>query len=260
QQQQQQNQGQMHQNIHGAPKQTTGTPLSPNPVGSPPVSSASAAGQNGHPPSSANSGSTPNANAVQSQQALETWKKITRVFITHGNSRISRDLGIQLATPDSSMFLHVSLSDIDSNHALCVPQSASTILLRPTPGPLNSNGKTLLVLSANGRRYLPRVIADSNAQLSDNGINEDSRSLASDDNERDESVSIGALVRSANYAYEVPLQTGMNFIDVEVLVADWKPETFLNDNTDQQVPPAQSPSTATPKPVSKHYLFFLTRT
>ncbi|KAJ1882877.1 hypothetical protein H4R99_002287 [Coemansia sp. RSA 1722] len=263
QQQQQQQQplqqySQANQNTVSAPKQTA-TPLSPNIVGSP-VSSTSAVGQNGHPPPGPNSGLTPTANAAQSQQALETWKKITRVFTTHGNSRISRDLGIQFAAPDSSMFLHIALSDVESNHALCVPQSASSILLRPVPGPLN-NGKTLLVLSANGRRYLPRVIADNSAQLSDNGINEDSRSLASDDNEKDDAASIGALIRSANYAYEVPIQTGMNFVDVEVLVSDWKAETFLSDNNaDQQVPPAQSPSTETLKQVSKHYMFFLTRT
>ncbi|KAJ1813732.1 hypothetical protein LPJ56_005071, partial [Coemansia sp. RSA 2599] len=233
QQQQQQQQAQMHQGaVAGAPKQTA-TPLSPNIVGSP-VSNSSAVVQNGHPPPNANPGLASSANAVQSQQALEAWKKVTRVFITHGNSRIAKDLGIQLATPDSSMFLHIPLNDVDSNHALCVPQSASTVLLRPTPGPLSSSGKTLLVLSANGRRYLPRVIADNSAQLSDNGINEDSRSLASDDNDKDDAASIGTLVRSANYAYEVPLQTGMNFIDVEVLVADWKPETFLGDNADQQ--------------------------
>ncbi|KAJ1725127.1 hypothetical protein LPJ53_000690 [Coemansia erecta] len=258
--QQQQQQQQQQQNGIGGLKQTA-TPLSPE-VGVSP-NGVHPAGPNGNAVNSPTPSQAPAVNPAQTQQALEAWKKSTQVFTTHGNARITKELGIQVAASDSSMFLHIALNDVDCNHAISVPRSASSIILRPIPGPFSAGNKTLLILSANGRRHLPRVICEKNingsTQTSDNGMSESSPSLTGDENDKEDWATTSALIKSANYAYEVPLQVGMNSVDIEVLVSEWKPDTFLAEGPDQQVPPAQTPDSANHTQISRHYLIFVTR-
>ncbi|KAJ2683388.1 hypothetical protein H4R19_007005, partial [Coemansia spiralis] len=87
--------------------------------------------------------------AAQNQQMFELWTRATRVFLTHGNARIEKDLALQIATPNASMFMHLSLRD--ANHAMQVPESANSVLIRPVPGPFNGAGKVLLSLGVNSR-------------------------------------------------------------------------------------------------------------
>ncbi|KAJ2721750.1 hypothetical protein GGI07_003743 [Coemansia sp. Benny D115] len=259
-QQQQQQQQQQHRQLQqpGTPKPTV-TPLSPEMVASPGSNIP-----NGHAAISSASPRTSQslvAPQAQSRQAMEAWNKITRVFLTHGNSRISKDLGIQLATPDSSMFIHISLGGIDTNHALSIPPTANTILLRPVPGPFAANGNPLVMLSANGRRQLPRIITDASTQPNEDGtVEETSSSSTAEDADKEESSALEPLVKSANYAYEVPLQSGMNFVDMEVLVEEWSPHVVLNEGVDQRVPPTHPANIAGQKQKSKHFMIFLTRT
>ncbi|KAJ2372798.1 hypothetical protein IW150_003938 [Coemansia sp. RSA 2607] len=258
--QQQQTYNQNQQNGAGGLKQTA-TPLSPDMGAS--SNGVHPAGSNGNAMNSPTTSQTPTVNPAQAQQALEAWKKSTRVFTTHGNARITKELGIQVAASDSSMFLHIALNNVDCNHAISVSRSASSIILRPIPGPFSTGGKTLLVLSANGRRYLPRVICEKNTndstQTSENGMSEGTPSLAGEENDKEDWAVTSNLAKSANYAYEVPLQVGMNSVDIEVLVSEWKPDTFLVEGSDQQVPPAQTPDSANQKQNSRHYLIFVTR-
>ncbi|KAJ1864440.1 hypothetical protein LPJ73_000285 [Coemansia sp. RSA 2703] len=253
-------QQQQQQNGAGGLKQTA-TPLSPDMGAS--SNGVHPAGSNGNAMNSPTTSQTPTVNPAQAQQALEAWKKSTRVFTTHGNARITKELGIQVAASDSSMFLHIALNNVDCNHAISVSRSASSIILRPIPGPFSTGGKTLLVLSANGRRYLPRVICEKNTndstQTSENGMSEGTPSLAGEENDKEDWAVTSNLAKSANYAYEVPLQVGMNSVDIEVLVSEWKPDTFLVEGSDQQVPPAQTPDSANQKQNSRHYLIFVTR-
>ncbi|KAJ2576724.1 hypothetical protein EV177_010931, partial [Coemansia sp. RSA 1804] len=94
------------------------------------------------------------------------------------------------------------------------------VLLRPVPGPFNANGKVLLSLSANGRRLLPRVIPDSlSHQQGENSPGDDAPSHASDEVDKDDSGSTSLLAKSAGYAYEVALQSGMNVVDIEALAS-----------------------------------------
>ncbi|KAJ1945037.1 hypothetical protein GGF37_001899 [Kickxella alabastrina] len=260
QQQQQQQQQQFQEQLPTTPKPTF-TPLSPDYGNA--ANGHHVVNQNGSSLSTPTHGQTPGMLPgmipAPNQQLLEAWKKSTRVFLTHGNARISKELGIQLAAPDSSLFMHISLGGIDTNHALSVPRSANSILLRPVPGPYSANGKIIVMVSANGSRQQPREISDSNAQPSDNGLAEDTPSMASEEADKDDSQAVGALIKSANFAYEVPLQTGMNFIDIEVLTSEWRTDAFSGEGSDQQVPPALLPNSPNPAQTSKHYMFFLTR-
>ncbi|KAJ1961034.1 hypothetical protein GGI12_003476 [Dipsacomyces acuminosporus] len=284
-QQQQQLQAVTNGQQPGTPKQTS-TPLSPELA----VQSSNAA-----------LGLGPNLTASQSQaqdanqqHAVELWKKASRVFVSHGNARITKSLGIQIATPDLSLFMHLPLNALESNHAVKVPQSANSILLRPVPGPFNSNGKIVLTLAVNGRRCLPRLIPDNTANLAGSnsgmvedtpshmsddtdkeasteagalaksagyaGMVEDTPSHMSDDTDKEASTEAGALAKSAGYAYEVPLLTGLNIVDLEVSAAEWKADAPTSEHSDQQVPPA-APAADSPsaKTAMKHYLIFLTR-
>ncbi|KAJ2361828.1 hypothetical protein H4S02_007091, partial [Coemansia sp. RSA 2611] len=204
---------------------------------------------------------TPTAAAAanQSQQMFEQWKKATRVFLTHGNARIERGLALQLATPNASMFLHLSLKDSDVNHAVQVPKSSSSILIRPVPGPFNSSGKSLLTLVANSRPCLPRIIPIDGIQPSENGVSDDTPSHASDDTDKDDSATMAALTKSSGYAYEVPLQIGMNMIEIEAAASEWVAEAATGEYGDQQVPPDTLAAADGSKPPTKQYLLFLTR-
>ncbi|KAJ2823726.1 hypothetical protein IWW50_003649, partial [Coemansia erecta] len=195
----------------------------------------------------------------QSQQMFEQWMKATRVFLTHGNARVERGLGFQLATPNASMFLHLALNDGDVNHALQVPKSSSSILIRPVPGPFNSSGKALLTLVANSRPCLPRIIPLDGTQPSEDGMGDGTPSHASDEADKDDSAAVAALVKSANYAYEVPLQPGMNMVVIETVASEWQPEAVSGDSSDQQVPPGTPMSADSQKSQTKQYLLFLTR-
>ncbi|KAJ2157521.1 hypothetical protein GGF46_004450 [Coemansia sp. RSA 552] len=239
-QQKQQQQQQQQQQLPSTPKQTH-MPLSPDLA-------------------------TPNGQATpvqaQSQQMLDAWKKATRVFLTHGNARIERELAIQIATPNASMFMHIPLNDRDANHALHVPASAGCVLIRPVPGPLSSSGKVILSLSANARQCFPRVIPDDGAsQHHENGASDDMPSNASDDAGKDDSDShTAALARSSNYAFEVQLQAGMTRVEIEAISAEWQPEAAgASDNSDQQVPPGTPAAPASgQRQATKHYLLVLT--
>ncbi|KAJ1730569.1 hypothetical protein LPJ61_002940 [Coemansia biformis] len=195
--------------------------------------------------------------AVQNQQMFELWTKSTRVFLTHGNARIEKGLALQIATPNASMFMHISLRE--PNHALRVPESASSVLIRPVPGPFNGSGKVLLSLGVNSRPCLPRIIPDAAAQPSDNGTSDDTPSHISDETDKDDLAAVAALVKSANYAFEVPLQLGMNVVETEVIASEWTPELAAGDGADQQVPPGPHAQHAAQKPTTKKYLLFLTR-
>ncbi|KAJ2748871.1 hypothetical protein IWQ56_007352, partial [Coemansia nantahalensis] len=230
--QQQQRQQQMQQQQPSTPKQTH-TPLSPDMAAQHPT-------------------------AAQSQQMFELWTKATRVFLTHGNARIEKELALQIATPNASLFMHISLRD--AHHALQVPESASSVLIRPVPGPFNSAGKVLLSLGVNSRHCLPRIIPDAAAQPSDNGMSDDSPSHASDDADKDAAAAaVATLAKSANYAFEVPLQHGMNVIETEVIASEWVPEPLSGDGADQQVPPGLPVPPAAQKPPTRKFLLFLTR-
>ncbi|KAJ2647625.1 hypothetical protein IWW40_004527 [Coemansia sp. RSA 1250] len=198
--------------------------------------------------------------ANQSQQMFEQWKKATRVFLTHGNSRIEKGMAFQLTTPNASMFLHLSLQGGDINHAVRIPQASSSVLIRPVPGPFNSAGKSLLTLTANSRPCLPRIIPiDNNVQSSENGISDDAPpSHTSDDADKDDMPAISALTKASNYAYEVPLQMGMNMVEVDVVSSEWLLETASSDGSnDQQVPPGTPASANGQK--THQFLLFLTR-
>ncbi|KAJ2805276.1 hypothetical protein H4R21_001321, partial [Coemansia helicoidea] len=64
---------------------------------------------------------------------------------------------------------------------------------------------------------------------------------------------------SANYAFEVPLQHGMNVIETEVIASEWVPEPLSGDGADQQVPPGLPVPPAAQKPQTRKFLLFLTR-
>ncbi|KAJ2453582.1 hypothetical protein EV183_002107 [Coemansia sp. RSA 2336] len=228
QQQQQQQQGSQPQQP-STPKQTI-TPLSPD-----------VNGQAEQQASTAN----------QSQQMFEQWKKATRVFLSHGNSRIEKGMAFQLTTPNASMFLHLSLQGGDLNHAVRIPQASNSVLIRPVPGPFNSAGKSLLTLTANSRPCLPRIIPiDNSVQSSENGMN--------DDADKDDMSAISALTKASNYAYEVPLQLGMNTVEVDVVSPEWLLETASSEGSnDQQVPPGTPASANGQK--THQFLLFLTR-
>ncbi|KAJ1736611.1 hypothetical protein LPJ72_001236 [Coemansia sp. Benny D160-2] len=252
-QQQQQQQQQQQPNI---PKQTH-TPLSPDMSS---VNGHHALSQNGSTMSSPTQSSSHVLGQLQSQDAIELWKKSTRIFVSYGNQRIAKGLAIQIATPNASMFMHVCLSSEESNHALQVPSSTMAVLLRPVPGPFNANGKVLLSLSANGRRLLPRVIPDSlNHQQGENSPGDDAPSHASDEVDKDDSGSTSLLAKSAGYAYEVALQSGMNVVDIEALASEWQPDALFGESGDQQVPPALPTQESGQKKATQHYSLFLTR-
>ncbi|KAJ1766937.1 hypothetical protein LPJ74_005638 [Coemansia sp. RSA 1843] len=195
----------------------------------------------------------------QSQDAIELWRKSTRIFVSHGNQRIMKGLAIQIATPDASMFMHVGLNNDESNHALQMPSSAKTVLLRPVPGPFSASGKVLLSVSANGRRFLPRVIPDSLNQQSESSSGGDAPSHTSDEADKDDAGSVSLLAKSAGYAYEIVLQSGMNVVDIETLATEWQPEALFGDSGDQQVPPTSPTQDAGQKQATKHYSIFLSR-
>ncbi|KAJ1787239.1 hypothetical protein LPJ62_003450 [Coemansia sp. RSA 2167] len=239
---QQQQMQQMRQQQPSTPKQTH-LPLSPD-LTSP----------NGQTPAQTLSQQTLNQQNL-SQQMFEQWTKSTRVFLTHGNSRIERGCAMQLATPNASMFMHLALNDGDVNHAVQVPKSSSSVLIRPVPGPFTASGKALLALTVNGRACLPRIIPLDGAQASENGMSDDTPSHASDEADKDEM----ALVKNSNYAYEVPLQVGMNAVGIEAVAAEWLPEHVSNDASDQQVPPGTPVSPDAQRSQTKHFLLFLTR-
>ncbi|KAJ1995405.1 hypothetical protein GGI26_001183 [Coemansia sp. RSA 1358] len=252
----QQQQQQQQQQQPSTPK-SAHTPLSPN------VSSSAGQlgfGQDASPMASPTQATSQVLSQPQNQQAIELWRKSTSIFISYGNQRIvKKSLGIQLATSDASMFMHLTLSDKETNHALQMPQSAKTVLLRPVPGPFSSSGKVLLSLLANGRRCLPRVIPDSLAQTNDNALSEETPSHASDEADKEDASTVTLLAKSAGYAYEISLQAGMNIVDIEVLAAEWRPESLLGDAGDQQVPPATPTQAATQKQATQRYSIFLTR-
>ncbi|KAJ2802393.1 hypothetical protein H4R20_003295, partial [Coemansia guatemalensis] len=193
----------------------------------------------------------------QSEQMLRLWKKATQVFLTHGNARIEKGIAIQLATPNATMFMHISLND--ANHALQVPAATDRILIRPVPGPFSSTGKTLLSLTANSRACQPRMIPDSEQQAADSTASDETHSHSSDDAEKDEMAAVTALTKSANYAFEVPLNSGTNIINMEVLASEWLSGPVASEGSDQQVPPgAPAPSTGQGQQ-TKQFMIFLTR-
>ncbi|KAJ1934971.1 hypothetical protein EC988_008635 [Linderina pennispora] len=84
--------------------------------------------------------------------------------------------------------------------------------------------------------------------------------------DKDTQQRISALVKSSSYAYDVPLVTGVNVVNMEVSATEWCPESLVSDQSDQQVPPAQSidgsadaVSPAQKKPEVKQYFLFITR-
>ncbi|KAJ1906630.1 hypothetical protein LPJ81_001244 [Coemansia sp. IMI 209127] len=195
----------------------------------------------------------------QSQEAIELWRKSTSIFVSYGNQRIVKGLAIQITTPDASMFMHVGLNSDESNHALQMPSSAKTVLLRPVPGPFSTSGKALLFISVNGRRFLPRVIPDSLNQKGEGSPGGDAPSHTSDEADKDDAGPVSLLAKSAGYAYEVVLQSGMNVVDIETLASEWQPEALFGDSGDQQVPPALTTQDAGQPQAKQHYSIFLTR-
>ncbi|KAJ2029891.1 hypothetical protein IWW57_001444, partial [Coemansia sp. S610] len=266
QQQQQQLNQQQQPGTPGTPtmsKQTL-TPLSPDPLLAngmpPPISqSLSASGVAGSPSALSQSFITPQQQA-QNQQAIELWKKVTRVFQADGNLRIlPTGPAIQILASDMSLFKHIDLSGVYTNHALSLRSTAVNALLRPVPGPFRPSGKTVLTISINGRRIVPRVFSEGVAQPSENGMSDDTPSHGSDEAEKDEAGLISALVKNANYAYEVPLAFGLNIIDMEVLADEWQVDALLSESADQQVPPAQSPVANGQPLATKTFTLLLTR-
>ncbi|KAJ2444279.1 hypothetical protein GGF42_006358 [Coemansia sp. RSA 2424] len=197
---------------------------------------------------------------AQNQQAMELWKKTTRVFLSDGNQRITPSgLAIQILASDMSLFKHIDLSSAYTNHALSLRSTAASALLRPIPGPFKPSGKNVLTISVNGRRLAPRAIADNAAQPSENGMSDDTPSHNSDEADRDEAGMIATLAKNASYVFDVPLAFGLNVVDMEVLVAEWRADSLLSENADQQVPPAQ-PAMANGQPLAtKVYTLLLTR-
>ncbi|KAJ2553582.1 hypothetical protein EV175_002893 [Coemansia sp. RSA 1933] len=196
----------------------------------------------------------------QSQEALDLWRKSTSIFISYGNQRIAKGLAIQITTPDASMFMHVSLNNDESNHALQMPSTAKTALLRPVPGPFSTNGKVLLSISVNGRRFFPRVIPDSISQKGEGSPDGNAPSHTSDEADKDDpSGPVSLLAKSAGYAYEIVLQSGMNVVDIETLASEWQPEALFGDSGDQQVPPTLTTQDAGQNQMTQRYSIFLTR-
>ncbi|KAJ2793916.1 hypothetical protein H4S07_006906, partial [Coemansia furcata] len=188
------------------PKQTL-TPLTPDMAhvnGMPPPMSQSysSSGVAGSPSAQSQNFVTPQQQ-VQNQQALELWKKAARVFQTDGNQRISpTGPAIQILASDMSLFKHIDLSGVYSNHALSLRSTAANALLRPVPGPFRPSGKTVLTISVNGRRIVPRILSDGNGQPSENGMSDDTPSHGSDETERDETGVVSTLAKNANYAFD----------------------------------------------------------
>ncbi|KAJ2080407.1 hypothetical protein H4R24_003106 [Coemansia sp. RSA 988] len=193
----------------------------------------------------------------QSEQMLKLWKKATQVFLTHGNARIEKGIALQLATPNATMFMHISLKD--ANHALQVPASTDHVLIRPVPGPFSSTGKALLSLSANSRACHPRIISDNEQQATDSITSDETHSHSSDDAEKDEMAAVTALTKSANYAFEVPLNSGTNVIEIEALASEWLSGSVASEGTDQQVPPGAPAPPASHGQQTKKFMIFLTR-
>ncbi|KAJ2249416.1 hypothetical protein GGI13_004293, partial [Coemansia sp. RSA 455] len=245
------------------PKQTL-TPLTPDPAqvnGMPPPMphSYSSSGVAGSPGAQNQTFLTPQQQA-QNQQAMELWKKATRVFQTDGNQRISpTGPAVQILTSDMSLFKHIDLSGAFSNHALSLRSTAANALLRPVPGPFRPSGKTVLTISVNGRRIVPRILPDTVAQPSENGMSDDTPSHGSDETDKDEAGMISALTKNANYAFDVPLAPGPNVIDMEVLADEWQVDALLSESADQQVPPAQPPMANGQPLATKVYTIMLTR-
>ncbi|KAJ2683559.1 hypothetical protein H4R19_006984, partial [Coemansia spiralis] len=108
---------------------------------------------------------------------------------------------------------------------------------------------------------LPRIIPDAAAPPSDNGMSDDTPSHTSDaaDKDGDDAAAVAALAKSANYAFEVPLQRGLNVIETEVLASEWVPDAPTGDGADQQVPPGPATQPAAQKPLTRKFLLFLTR-
>ncbi|KAJ2873263.1 hypothetical protein GGH93_003369 [Coemansia aciculifera] len=245
------------------PKQTL-TPLSPDPTqmnGMPPPMphSYSSSGVAGSPSAQNQNFLTPQQQA-QNQQAMELWKKATRVFQTDGNQRIlATGPAIQILASDMSLFKHIDLSGVYSNHALSLRSTATSALLRPVPGPFRPSGKTVLTISVNGRRIVPRILPDSVAQPSENGMSDDTPSHGSDEAEKDEAGTLSMLAKNANYAFDLPLVPGLNVVDMEVLAAEWQVDALLSESADQQVPPAQPPMANGQPLATKVYTLLLTR-
>ncbi|KAJ2505610.1 hypothetical protein IWW47_001971, partial [Coemansia sp. RSA 2052] len=260
---------QQQQQLHHHQQQQPGTPtmakqtpipLTPDPAHlsgmSQSFSSSSVVGS----PSAQNQHFLSSQQQVQNQQAMELWKKTTRVFLSDGNQRITPSgLAIQILASDMSLFKHIDLSSVYTNHALSLRSTAASALLRPVPGPFKPSGKNVLTISVNGRRLAPRAIADNAAQPSENSMSDDTPSHNSDEADRDEAGMIATLAKNATYVFDVPLAFGLNVVDMEVLVAEWRADSLLSENADQQVPPAQ-PAMANGQPLAtKVYTLLLTR-
>ncbi|KAJ2747534.1 hypothetical protein GGI20_000359 [Coemansia sp. BCRC 34301] len=256
QQQQQQQQQPGMPSTPTMPKQAL-TPQTPDPNGMP--QSFLLSGVAGSPGAQNQNPMTPQQQA-QNQQAMDLWKKTTRVFQTDGNQRIiATGPAIQILASDMSLFKHIDLSGVYTNHALSLRSTVTSALLRPVPGPFKLSGKAVLSISVNGRRLSPRVIADSAAQPSENGMSDDTPSHNSDETDKDEAGVVAALAKNANYVFNVPLVFGLNVVDMEVLAAEWQADALLSDNTDQQVPPAQPAMTNGQLLATKVYTLLLTR-
>ncbi|KAJ2736110.1 hypothetical protein IW152_001055 [Coemansia sp. BCRC 34962] len=265
----QQQQQQLSQQQPGTPitptmsKQTL-TPLSPDSVlvnGMPPPMppSLSASGIAGSPSALTHGFITPQQQA-QNQQTMELWKKVTRVFQADGNLRIlPTGPAIQILASDMSLFKHIDLSGVYTNHALSLRSSAASALLRPVPGPFRPSGKTVLTISINGRRIVPRIFSEGVVQPSENGMSDDMPSHGSGDADKDEPGLVSALAKNANYAYDVPLALGLNIVDMEVLADEWQVDALLSESADQQVPPAQSPMANGQPLATKTFTLLLTR-